>query len=131
MADTQTPSNLAARAGRWSARHRKKAILGWLAFVIIAVFIGGSVGTKTLDDGDLGIGESGRADEAVADHVPDKANESVLVQSQNGAKSDQAKFRAVVDSVVAKLETTKHVLDVQSPHAREASTFIRVCPAVS
>jgi hypothetical protein len=33
--------NLAARAGRWSAHHRKKAIFGWLAFVIVAVVVGG------------------------------------------------------------------------------------------
>ncbi len=118
MADTQTPRNLAARAGRWSAHNRKKAILGWLAFVIIAVFIGGSVGTKVLDDGDLGIGESGRADEAVAAHIPDKANESVLVQAQNGARANDPQLRGVVDSVVAKLEATKHVKDVQSPYAR-------------
>ena len=31
------PSNLAARAGRWSAQHRKTAILGWIAFVVLAV----------------------------------------------------------------------------------------------
>ena len=30
-------------------QHRKKAILGWLAFVVVAFLIGGSVGTKTLD----------------------------------------------------------------------------------
>ena len=38
--------NLAARAGRWSTQHRKKAIVGWLAFVVLAVFVGGSFGTK-------------------------------------------------------------------------------------
>jgi hypothetical protein len=27
---------LAARAAHWSARHRKTAIFGWLAFVVIA-----------------------------------------------------------------------------------------------
>ena len=42
--NTKSTDNLAARAGRWSAQHRKKAIFGWLAFVILAVFIGGSVG---------------------------------------------------------------------------------------
>jgi uncharacterized membrane protein YdfJ with MMPL/SSD domain len=31
------PSNLAARAGRWSAQHRKTAILGWIAFMVLAV----------------------------------------------------------------------------------------------
>ena len=28
--------NLAGRAGRWSATHRKTAILGWLLFVVLA-----------------------------------------------------------------------------------------------
>ena len=32
----QPSRNIAARAGRWSAQHRKKAIIGWLAFVILA-----------------------------------------------------------------------------------------------
>ena len=32
----KTSRNPAARAGRWSARHRKAAILGWVAFVVLA-----------------------------------------------------------------------------------------------
>ena len=46
--------NLAARAGRWSAQHRKKAVFGWLAFVIAAVFIGGQIGTKTIPSDEEG-----------------------------------------------------------------------------
>ena len=46
---TKPTSNLAARAGRWSAQHRRKAILGWLAFVFAAVAIGGAIGTDTLE----------------------------------------------------------------------------------
>jgi uncharacterized membrane protein YdfJ with MMPL/SSD domain len=116
----RTDNNIAARAGRWSAQHRKKAILGWLAFVIIAVFIGGSVGTKTLGDDDYEIGESGRADSAVSDHFPDKESESVLVQSQNGARNGDAEFRQTVQTVVARLEDTKHVRNVQSPYAKDS-----------
>ena len=91
--NTKSTDNLAARAGRWSAQHRKKAIFGWLAFVIVAVFIGGSVGTRTLTDDEYGIGESGRADKAVSAHFPDKASESVLVQSQNGASNTSPEYR--------------------------------------
>ena len=29
-------NTFAARAGRWSAQHRKKAIWGWIAFVVVA-----------------------------------------------------------------------------------------------
>src|SRR5690242_10281146 len=35
------PKNLAARAGRWSATHRKTAIIGWVLFVVLATVIGG------------------------------------------------------------------------------------------
>src|ERR671911_3177764 len=97
-----TTRNLAARAGRWSAQHRKKAILGWLAFVAIAVVIGGSVGTRTLDDADFGIGESGRADKVVSDHFKDKGAESVLIQSRDGMRTTEPQFRSVVDDVGAR-----------------------------
>jgi uncharacterized membrane protein YdfJ with MMPL/SSD domain len=111
--------NIAARAGRWSAHHRKKAIFGWLAFVALAVVIGGSVGTRTLDDADFGIGESGRADKVVSDHFRQDADESVLVQSQNGARTDDPEFRGAVSEVVARLERTKHVENVDSPYGRD------------
>ena len=51
-------NNLAARAGRWSAHHRKRAILGWIAFVIFATVLGGAVGQRMLADEDSGNGES-------------------------------------------------------------------------
>jgi RND superfamily putative drug exporter len=116
--NTNRTDNLAARAGRWSAQHRKKAILGWLAFVILAVFIGGSVGTKTISDDDSGVGESGRADKAVSAHFPDKDSESVLVQSQKGATNRSPEFREVVQTVVARLQGTEHVRNVKSPYAK-------------
>ena len=59
-------NNLAARAGRWSAHHRKRAILGWIAFVILATVLGGAVGQRMLADEDTGNGESRAADQAIA-----------------------------------------------------------------
>ena len=116
--------NLAARAGRWSAQHRKKAILGWLAFVVLAAVLGGSVGTKTLDQSDFGIGESGRADKAVSDHFPDKAPESVLIQSRSGASTEDPRFRAVVDDVVTRLEGARNVRNVASPYGPDAAGLL-------
>ena len=46
--------NIAARAGRWSAGHRKTAIWGWILFVVLALAVGGAVGTKTLSDSQSG-----------------------------------------------------------------------------
>ena len=112
--------NLAARAGHWSARHRKIAIGGWLAFVIIAFVLGGAIGTKTLADEDTGNGESRVADAAISTaDFPDKAEEQVMLQGKDGKTLTvkDADFKAGVEDVVAKLEQTKHVEDVQSPLA--------------
>src|SRR5215210_3671590 len=108
--------NLAARAGRWSAQHRKKAILGWFAFVILATVLGGMVGTKTLADEDTGNGESRRGDQIIeAADFPEQSGETILVQGKDGLKVGDPKFTAAVDDVVAKLETMKGVAKVENP----------------
>src|SRR5215204_4734961 len=112
--------NFAARAGRWSAQHRKQAILGWFAFVIIATVLGGLVGTKTLADEDTGNGESKRGDQIVeAAGFPEQTTETVLVQGRDGLKVGDPKFTAAVEDVVAKLESIKDVSNVESPLAPE------------
>ena len=40
---------IAARAGHWSATHRKLAIWGWVAFMVVALFTGSQIGQKTAD----------------------------------------------------------------------------------
>ena len=63
--------NLAARAGRWSAQHRKKAIFGWLAFVIVATLIGGNLGTKTIPSDEEGLaGDSAPRPRDRQGHLP-------------------------------------------------------------
>ena len=110
--------NFAARAGRWSAQHRTKAILGWIAFVILATVIGGAVGMKTLSDEDQGNGESQRADRIdAAAGFPDQTGESVLVQGRGAVKVTDPKFKAGVQDVIAKLDTTKDVSKVKDPFA--------------
>jgi RND superfamily putative drug exporter len=102
-----SPRNLAARAGRWSARHPWKAILAWLAFVIAAVMIGGAIGTQTLSDEEYGVGESGHADKVVGEAFPDEEDETVLVQSEDGLTANDPRFRATVDDVIRELGKTE------------------------
>jgi uncharacterized membrane protein YdfJ with MMPL/SSD domain len=112
--------NIAARAGRWSARHRKAAVLGWLAFVVAALVLGGATGTKLLTDEEQGSGESGRADKALAKAFPQAADESVLVQSSKLNVDDPA-FRAAVADVERRLGRVKGVKDVTSPYRSDAA----------
>src|SRR3954471_15592560 len=109
--------NLAARAGHWSARHRKPAIFGWLAFVVIAFVLGGAIGTKTLADEDTGNGESRLADTAISRaDFPDEDNEQVLITARDkDLKANAPAFKAGVDTVVTRLGKTAHVQDIRSP----------------
>jgi uncharacterized membrane protein YdfJ with MMPL/SSD domain len=111
-----SPRNLAARAGRWSARHPWKAIITWFAFVIAAVVIGGSIGTQTLTDEEYGVGESGAADKVIADAFPNEENETVLVQSDDGLTATDPEFRATVQDVVRRLEQTEDVVAIKNPY---------------
>jgi RND superfamily putative drug exporter len=106
--------NIAARAGRWSAAHRKTAILGWLAFVILAFAIGGAAGTKHLDQYNQGTGESGRADRALGQKFHRPAGERVLVQARGGQAGD-AKIRAGARELSARLADNRDVTGLRKP----------------
>jgi uncharacterized membrane protein YdfJ with MMPL/SSD domain len=111
----ETSRSIAARAGGWSARHRKAAIWGWLAFVIVAFAIGGAVGTTTLDNAHLGVGESGRADRTADAAFPKSADEMVLVQSAT-ENVDSLPFRAAVGDVEYRLSQLPYVRELESPY---------------
>ena len=106
--------NLAARMGRWSASHWKTATFGWLAFLVIAFLLAGTVGTKTLDGDRQGPGESGRMDRILDAGFERPAGEAVLIESTTLKASDPA-FKAVVDDVVARVSTVAAVQNVHSP----------------
>src|SRR4051812_26445926 len=101
MSPLSKSNNIAARMGRWSASHWKTAVFGWLAFVIAAVLIGQTVGTKQIDVQNENVGQSHRADAILKDagFQSDPQTELVLVQSKTLTASDPA-FRAVVGDVI-------------------------------
>jgi RND superfamily putative drug exporter len=101
--------------GRWSAQHRKTAIWGWLGFVILAFMAGGAVGTKTLDNAQLGVGESGRAERTVEAAFPKNADEMMLVQSAT-ANADSLPFRAAVGDAQFRLSRLPYVYAIESPY---------------
>jgi uncharacterized membrane protein YdfJ with MMPL/SSD domain len=107
-------TNLTGRIGGWSTRHRKTAIFGWLAFVIVAFALGQAVGPTMIDENTSGVGESGRADRIVDAGFERPAAESVLIQSATLSQSDPA-FRAAVQDVVARVAKVEAVQNLRSP----------------
>src|SRR5690349_15347142 len=104
---------LAARAGRWSAQHRKTAILGWILFVVLATVLGGKVGQNNIDESASGNGESKRGDMLVeAAGFPEQAGEQVLIQ---GRRSDDPAVTAAVRDVVSRLDAIPGITEIESP----------------
>jgi RND superfamily putative drug exporter len=117
-------SGFAARAGRWSARHRKTAILAWLAFVIAAILIGGAVSQNTLTTSQAGVGESGHAARAAAAAFPQSAKENVLIHSTAQTAGTPA-FDRVTADVVRRLQALPGLRDVQAgPVSRDGHSAL-------
>jgi uncharacterized membrane protein YdfJ with MMPL/SSD domain len=106
--------NIAARMGHWSATHRKKAIWGWLALVIVAFAIGNVIGTNSLKPEETGVGESGRVDRILGDEFETPATERVMIQSTT-LKATSPTFKAVIEDVVARMDQQKDVASIDSP----------------
>jgi RND superfamily putative drug exporter len=106
--------NIAARAARWSAAHRKIAIFGWIAFVVASVVVGGAVGTKTLTTAEAGAGDSGRAALAMEKANLTPNDEMVLVESDRYEAGDPA-FDHAVDEATRKLTALPSATHVSSP----------------
>jgi uncharacterized membrane protein YdfJ with MMPL/SSD domain len=104
----------AARAGHWSATHRRQAIGIWIAFVIAAVIGGSAIGQQEMSDSEELVGESQAAMEAVEDKGPaETVDETVLLESDRGV--DDPAFQAAVADVTGRVEALPNVLQVSSP----------------
>jgi uncharacterized membrane protein YdfJ with MMPL/SSD domain len=113
--------NLAARVGRWSVQHRRKAILGWLAFVFVALVVGFNVVPQKEIDQNSGMpGESGKAGEVMNDAFPKKSGEQVLIQSKT-LKASDARFKAAASDVNQRLHRVQGVTDVDNPYQKGGS----------
>lgn len=113
------PRNLAARAGRWSAKHRRVAIVGWFAFVILAVYAGGQIGQQEISDIDQYNGESRVAEELIAGNfAEDPAMESLIVESEKYRVGDP-EYDSVLKSITTELAAQPKVDQVRSPLTRD------------
>jgi len=109
------PTNLAGRAGRWSAANWKKALFGWLAFAAVAMAVGSVIGHVQMADSQFASGEVARA-LAMLDgaHFKQPAQEDVLVQS--AAYTAKAPIvQSAVAGVVQNLARQPMVTDIRDP----------------
>ena len=83
-----TNTNLAGRIGRWSAQHRKKAIFGWLTFVIVSLTVGFNLVPAKEIEGQSGLpGETGQAARALEGAFPTRLRSRFLFRARNCASA--------------------------------------------
>jgi RND superfamily putative drug exporter len=115
--------NLAARMARWSGRHRRVAILGWLGLMATLFAFSVVSPMNMIVDGTSGPGESGRADTIIYQDFAQPAGETVLIQSTE-LRADSARFHSVVDDVVEMVSSLDEVASVESPYGQGKSGLI-------
>jgi uncharacterized membrane protein YdfJ with MMPL/SSD domain len=116
---TPKPKGIAARAGHWSARHRKTAIFGWLGLIIALFMIGGSVGQKQPTAAQKQDGDSRKGMQIYEDAgFEKKTSEMVLVQSKTKTVDDPA-FQAAVADVAKSVSKQSVVTNVTSDAVSE------------
>ena len=107
--------NLAASAGAWSARHRRKAIFGWLLFVVAAYLIGMAIGQRNLTDAQMGNGESAQATLIYENAFPYHSGEQVLLQGKGSVHLGNPVYARAVSDLVGHLRALDTVGDIRSP----------------
>jgi putative drug exporter of the RND superfamily len=108
---------LAARLGSWSAQNRNKAILLWIAFLLIGLLATG-VGTKKLSLAGEAAGDSAKA-ERLLDHGGFKrpAQEEVLLQVRGNGSIRAPLPRKAAKEIIAAVAATGKVENIRSPFA--------------
>jgi uncharacterized membrane protein YdfJ with MMPL/SSD domain len=107
-------TNLAGRAGRWSAAHWKTAAFGWIALAVLAIVVGSVVGARQMKSWAIANGDSRRAEQILDQanfNVP--ARESVLIQSATTTIDDQT-FESAVANVIQSVSSEPNVMNVVS-----------------
>jgi RND superfamily putative drug exporter len=115
--------NLAARMARWSGRHRKVAILGWLATMVMLFAFSIVSPMNMIIYETAGPGESGRANAILYEEFERPAAESVLVQSTE-LTAPSPQFRVVVGDVVEAVGSLDEVASVESPYGAQDTGLI-------
>src|SRR5204863_1343282 len=108
-------TNLAGRAGHWSAAHWKTATFGFVGISIAALVIGMALGRVVLTDSEQASGETAKAESILQNagfNTP--ATESVLVQSKTETVDSDA-FSSAVAGVVQTISDLQNVRNIQNP----------------
>ncbi len=118
------------KAARWSALHPWRAIVGWIAFVAIAVGLAVAFPTQETTDADYRVGESGRAAAMIADaHLDQPDTENILItagSARAGGSLSAQQAEKAADAVVTGARAADGVAGVAKPQWNQDRTALLV-----
>ncbi|MFF3542448.1 MMPL family transporter [Streptomyces platensis] len=114
------------RLAVWSARHPRRSLAGWLAFVVLCLGVGLAMGTHKATGADYRVGEAGRAETLAAEAGLDREPvEQVLISARSGPLTQAAAEPAVRD-VTARMRKLPEVARVAPPVRSADGSALRV-----
>ena len=108
-------TSLPIAAARWSARHPKRTIAAWFAFVALATALAFVIPVKETTDADYRIGESGRAHAMLADAGIDAPPMEHLLITAGQGRLDAAAATAAADEIAQRMSAVAGVQQVAPP----------------
>lgn len=112
-ASAPTPPALAA----WAVRRPGRALAAWLAFVVLCLGVGfGIAGVQKVDPDTAGVGDSGRADRAIAGVFGTSyVDEYVLVRRRDGSPVTGADLAAANRQLRSRLASVDGIQQIGAP----------------
>jgi RND superfamily putative drug exporter len=110
-------AKLLYRLGRWSVRHRRRVVLGWLAILIAVIAAASAWGGATSDVFNIPGTESQRAADLLTERFPEQSGSSarVVFASTDGTSLEGGAARQAMDDTIAALADASGVVAVASP----------------
>ncbi|MFY0511173.1 MMPL family transporter [Streptomyces anulatus] len=107
--------HLPVRMARWSARHARRAIAGWFAFVVLCLVAGIALGTNEATTKDFWVGEAGRAEATATEGGLERSpTERIMIRARSG-ELDMTAAGAAARDVTERMRGLPQVESVAAP----------------
>jgi RND superfamily putative drug exporter len=109
---------IVARAARWCVQHRRRALVAWVALLVVVLGVSGAVGTRQANQFSLKGTESQRAQDLLKAEFPAQSGDvdQIVFHARHGRITDPA-VRARIAPALARVRRLPHVSGVTSPFA--------------
>ena len=111
-----SPPGLIARWARFAARRPWRVLGGWLALIVIAGVLSGTVGGKFVDSFKIPGAESQKAVDLLSEKFPSQAGDAATIVVKADAGVNDPSVKSKIDAIIASAQTLPEVVGAASPY---------------